>query len=132
MNMIKVLLSRFQQCLGAFTILLVQATSETGLFRHSSMFCESVTSKMQNLWGSFLVSKILKFNLDFKNAAKNWEKVVCFWDNWIWIGMLKSSLLRTGPFSLVANVLTSSPKIWHVNKGDFLEHNFVASDQWIW
>ena len=36
MNMIKVLLCRFQQCLGTFTILLVKATSETGLFRHSS------------------------------------------------------------------------------------------------
>ena len=32
---------------------------------------------------------------------------------------LKLSLLGTGYFSWAANVLTSSPKIWHVNKRDF-------------
>ena len=82
-------------------------------------FLESVTSKIQNLWGSSFYSKCLKFNLDFKNAAKNWEKVFCFWDNCIWIGIVKFSLLRTGHFSSAANVLTSSRKIWHVNKRDF-------------
>ena len=95
-------------------------------------FSESVTSKIQNLWGSSFDSKCLKFNVDFKNAAKNWEKVFCFWDNCIWIGIVKLSLLRTGYFSSAANVLRSSPKIWHVNKRDFFELNFLASDQWIW
>ena len=95
-------------------------------------FSESVTSKIQNLWGSSFVSKCLKFNVDFKNAAKNWEKVFCFWDNCIWIGIVKLSLLRTGYFSSAANVLTSSPKTWHVKKQLFFEHNFVASDEWIW
>ena len=95
-------------------------------------FSESVTSKIQNLWGSSFYSKCLKFNLDFKNAAKNWEKVFCFWDNCIWIGIVKLSLWRTRYFSSAANVLTSSPKIWHVNKRDFFWHNFLASDQWIW
>ena len=40
-------------------------------------------------------------------------------------------LLRRGYFSLAANVLTSSPKIWHVNKRDFFEHNFLDSDEGI-
>ena len=56
----------------------------------------------------------------------------CFWDNWIGTGILKFSLLRTGYFSSVANMLRSSPKIWHVNKRDFLQLNFLASDRWIW
>ena len=64
------------------------------------------------------------FNLDFERAAKNWEKVFCFWDNCIWIGIVKLSLLRTGCFSSEANVLRSSPKIWHVNKRDFFKFNW--------
>ena len=63
------------------------------------------------------------FNLDFERAAKNWEKVFCFWDNCIWIGIVKLSLLRTGYFSSVANVLTSSSKILHVNKRDIFQLN---------
>ena len=95
-------------------------------------FSESVTSKIQNLWGSSVFSKYSKFTLDFKNAAKNSEKVFCFWDNCIWIGIVKLSLLRTGYFSSAANVLTSSPKICHVNKRDFFQLNFLPSDQWLW
>ena len=100
-NMIKVLWCRFQQCLGTFTILLVEASSETGLFRHLSDYVFGV------------------------------RKIFSFWDNCIWIGIVKLSLLRTGYFSSVANVLTSSPKIWHVNKRDFLQLNCLSSDQWI-
>ena len=48
------------------------------------------------------------------------------------IAIVKLCLLRTGYFIYLANVLTRSPKIWHVNKRDSLEHNFIASDQWIW
>ena len=60
------------------------------------------------------------------------KKFFCFWDICIWIGIVKLSLLRTGYLSSASNVLTSSPKIWHVNRRDFLEHNFLASDRWIW
>ena len=95
-------------------------------------FSESVISKIQNLGGSSFFKKYLKFNLDFKNAAKNSEKVFCFWDNCIWIGIVKLSLLRTGYFSSAANVLTSSPKIWHVNKRDVFQLNWLRSNQWIW
>ena len=44
-------------------------------------FSQSVISEIQNLWGSSFYEKCLKFNLDFKNLAKNWVKVFCFWDN---------------------------------------------------
>ena len=33
---------------------------------------------------------------------------------------------------MVANVLRSSIKIWHLNKGDLFEHNYVANNEWIW
>ena len=94
-------------------------------------FSESVISEIQNLWLSSFYSKCSKFNIDLQNAAKNSEQFFCFSDNWLWIVILKLSLLRTGYFSSAANVLTSGPKIWHINKRDFFEHNFVASDQWI-
>ena len=95
-------------------------------------FLESVNLEIQKLWGSFSFSKCLKFKLDLKNASKNWEKVFSFWDNCIWIDIVKLSLLRTGYFSLAANVLTSSTKIWHVNKRDFFQLNWIGSDKWIW
>ena len=50
---------------------------------------ECVISKMESLWGSSFFSKCLKFNLDFKNATKSWEKVFSFPDNCIWIGVKK-------------------------------------------
>ena len=94
-------------------------------------FSESVISEVQDLLASSFSWKHLKFNLDFKNAAKNWEKVFFFWDNCIWIGIVKLSLLRTGYFSSPANVLTSSTKILHVNKRDFFQIHRLGSDNWI-
>ena len=93
---------------------------------------ESVTSKIQNLWGSFFYSKCFNFRLDFKNAAKYSEKGFCFSDNCIWIGILELSLWRAKYFSSVASLLTSSAKIWNVDKTDFFERNIFSSDQWIW
>ena len=136
MNIIKVLWCRFHQCFGTFTILLVYHIKYPlkwdFLDIYLTMFSESVTSKKQNLWGSSFHSKCLKCNLSFKDAAKYWEKKKIFWDNCIWIDILKLSPLRTGCFSSVANVLTSSPTIWHVNKRDFFEHTFLSSDRWTW
>ena len=99
---------------------------------YPTRFLKSVTWEIQNLWGLSFVSKYLKFNLDFKNAVTNWEEIFCFWDNCIWIGNVKLSLLRGGYFSSAANVLTSSPKFWHVNNRDFFQLNWLGNDQWIW
>ena len=95
-------------------------------------FSESLFSEIQNLWGSSYFSQYFKFKLDFKNPGKNSEKVFCFWDNFIWIGILKLSLLKTGYFSSTANVLPNSTKILHVNKRDFFQLNSLGRDQWIW
>ena len=37
----------------------------------------------------------------------------------------------TSELVLAANVLTSSPRVWHVNKKDFFENNFLACDKWL-
>ena len=95
-------------------------------------FSEFVISERQKLWGTCFFSKRLNFEINLRMAAKNWENLFCFSDNCIWTSNIILSLLRTGYFSLAANVLTRSPKIWHVNKTNFLEHNLLASDQWIW
>ena len=86
-------------------------------------FSESVISKIKNLRG---LSFFPKFNLDFKNAAQNWEKMFCFWGNCIRIDIVKVSLLRTGYLKSASNVLTSSPKTWHANKRDFFRLNWLA------
>ena len=65
------------------------------------------------------------------NAPKISENVFCFWDNCIWIGILKLSPWRTRYFSSEANVLTSSPKILHVNKRDFFLLSFLGGDRQI-
>ena len=67
-----------------------------------------------------------------KMQQKIQKKSVVSEINFIWIGMVKLYLLRNGYFSLAANVLTSSPKIWHVNKRRFRPVNWFGSDQWIW
>ena len=95
-------------------------------------FSEFVPSEIQNLWESSFSSKYLKFIGNFKTPEKNSEKVFFFWCNCIWIGIINLALVRTGYFSSAANVLTSSPKIWHVIKRDVFQLNWLGSDQWIW
>ena len=112
LNIIKMLWCRFQQCFGTFTMLLVKGSSETILFRHWSDHVLGV----RNLGNTKSMRVIFffeysKFFIDFKNSAKNWEKVLCFWDNCISIGIVKLSLLRRGYFSSAANVLRSSHKM---------------------
>ena len=95
-------------------------------------FSDTVDWETQKLWGPSFPSKCSKFNLIFINAAKKLEKVFCFWDNCIWIGIVRLSLLRTGYISSAANVLKSSPNIIHANKRDFFRLSWPGSDQWIW
>ena len=76
--------------------------------------------------------KIVKIYSRFKKCSKKLRKSFFFRDNTIWTGIVKFSLLRTGYFSSAANVLTSSPKMWHVNTRNVLQLNQFASDQWIW
>ena len=115
--------------LARFTMLLVVRSSETGLFRH---LCNNIF-RVRNFLNAKAMTinfdwKHLKFNLDFKKEAKNWENAFCFWENCIGIWTVKLSLLRTGYFSSRAGVFTSDPKIWHVNKRDFFQTQLT----WHW
>ena len=93
-----------------------------------TMFSESVISKIQKLWGSFFFKRF-EILTRFEKCSEK-LRVFCLWDNCIWIGIIKLSLLRTGYLSSAANVLTSSPNVWHVNKGDFFHLHGLSSDQW--
>ena len=130
MNMIKSLWCIFQQCLRTFTILIFEATSQTGLFRHLSDYLFWVRN-----FGNKKAVRVMIFFQNVQNLIyiskiqqRIQKELFIFWDNSIWISIVKFSLLRAGYFSSVANVLTNSPKIWHVNMRDFLQHNFHASD----
>ena len=126
------LLGKFQQWFGTFTMLLVKGSSKTALFRHWPDFVFGVrnfgNTKVMRV---IFFSKYLKFNLDFKKGAKKWEKLFCFSDNWIWIIIVKLSLLRTGYYSSAANVLISSTKNLLVNKRDFFQLNWLSRNQGI-
>ena len=79
MNMIKVLWFRFQQCLCTFAMLIVEGSLKWDFLDISlTTFSQSVISEIKKLSGSSFDSKCLKFNVDFKKAAKNSEKVYCF------------------------------------------------------
>ena len=84
--------------------------------------------EIPQLWESSFVWKCSKFKLDFKNAQKNSEKVFCFWDNCIWIGCVKLSLLRTEYLPSALNVLTKSLQILNITSRDFLKTQL--SSQW--
>ena len=133
MIMIKVMSCRFQQCLGRFTMLLVEGSSKTELFRHLSNHVFEVINfgNTKAMWVIFF-SKTFKLSDRFRKWSQKVIKNFCFWDNWIWIAIVTLSLLRTGYFSPVAIRLSSSPKILHVNKTDFFRHNFLGSDGRIW
>ena len=81
--MVKVLSSTLQQCLGPFTMLLVEGTSETGFLRHLS----------NHLLRSPYFRKYIGF-ATFGYARKNWEKVFCFWDICILTCCNKLSLFK--------------------------------------
>ena len=123
---------QIEQCLGTFTMLLVEGPSENWLFRHLPDYvfgvCNLGNTKAKRV---IIYSKYIRLNLDLKDTAKKWEKVFWFGDNCIWICIVNLSLLRTGYFPSEANLLTRSLKIFHVNKRDFFQVNWLGRHQWL-
>ena len=74
-------------------------------------------------------SKFSKFNLNFKNEENRSEKVFCSLDIAPEVIALKMSLTRRNYLKSAVNVLTNRPKIFHVNKTDFLQLNCFHSHQ---
>ena len=133
MNMIKTMWCRFGPCSGTFAMLLLEGSSETGLCRHLSNYVFRARSfGNTKAFRVIFSSKMFKSESRFQKWSRKLRKMFCFWDNCTWIGIVKMSLLRTGHFSPVAYVLTSSPKISHVNKRDFFQLHLLGSDQSIW
>ena len=130
MNMIKMLRWRFQQCLATSAMLLVKGSSEKELFRHLSNHVFGVRN-FRNTKAMRVMFFFKRFRISawLQKSRKRLRKTFFFTDNCIWIGIVKLSLLRTGYLSSESNVLTSSPKIWHVNKGDFFQLNCIGSYQ---
>ena len=115
---------------GLVTMFLVQGSSESGLLHiYLTTISKSVISEIENLCGSSFFKKCSISKPDFKNAEKNLGKYFSFWDYCIWIGLVKLSLLTTEYLSSAANVLTSSSKVCHINKKDFLQLICLHSDQ---
>ena len=67
-----------------------------------------------------------------RNGIKNREKVFSFLDNIVWIGDDNFSQFQTGYLRLAVNVLTSTPKIWNLTKGDTFQIISPQSDEEIW
>ena len=128
--MIKLLSCRSQQCLGPFTLLLFEGSSETRLFRQLSnhVFCSSKFSKYISYEGH-LFFKMFKFSSRFLKCRKKCGKFFCFLDKFIWIGSVKLTVFRTEFLSSVMNVLTNSPKVLLISKRDFSKLKFLHSDE---
>ena len=60
-----------------------------------------------------------------KNAEKSCS---CFWDNWVRRCCNKLCLLRTEYLPSTVNVLTNSPNILHITRGDFFQLNYIHGD----
>ena len=93
-----------------------------------SRFSESVISEIHWLSGSSFVWKCSKSNADYRSAENNSEKVFSLWDNSIWIGCVKLSLLTGEYKSSAVNVLTNGLKILNTTKIDLSQLNYVHSD----
>ena len=111
------------------TMLLFEGSSETGIFRTGIYFttyfrfCDiRNTSAMRSIFSW----KYSKFNQAFKNAETNF---FFFWNNCIWIGYLKFSVLKRGYLSSAINMLTNIFKTLHITMRYFLQLNWLHSEQ---
>ena len=71
---------------------------------------ESITAEILNWWGAFFFSEHWQFQIDSKTLSRIAQKFYCFWDNFVWIGNAKFSLLLREYLYLPINVLWSSSK----------------------
>ena len=71
-------------------MLLVEGASEAGLFRHLSNHFSGVRKFGNKKFLRIIIflKKYSKFKLDFKNKEKSLEKIFCFSDNFILIGIV--------------------------------------------
>ena len=125
-KMVKVLSFSFEQYFSPFTMLLVEKSSETGLFRYlSNHVFRSLNFKNTSAMSLFLFLRMFKTESKFTKSKKNSENVFCFWHNCIWECCYKLSLLRTEYLLSGVNRLTNSPMILHMTKRNFFNWIFL-------
>ena len=129
MNMAKVPSFRFQQCLGPFTMLLVEGFSEPGLFRDLSNYVFGRTQFQKDIDSEshLFFFKCSKFKVDFTDPERNGDNVCCFFDNSICIGCVILSLLGGEYLSSTVSVLTNSRKILYSTKRGYFQLNYLHS-----
>ena len=76
--------------------------------------------------------KMFKIECRCQNCRKKLEKVCQFWDNILWNGYVKFSLLRGEYLSSAANMLTNRHNILHITNSDFFKLNITRGDKQVW
>ena len=77
-------------------------------------------------------SKCLKVDINSRYGTKNWENAFSFLDNCTVIGSCKLAQFPRLYLSSAVNVLTNTPKISHITKGDVFHIRFSQSVERIW
>ena len=127
MNMIKVLWCWFQQCFGRFPCCLSKGSLKRDFLDiYLTTYSDSIISEIQKLRGLPFFHNGQNLVEISKMQQKLATKFFCFWENCVWIGIVKLSLLSTGYFSSAPNVLRSSPKIRDV-KSIELENSLLVT-----
>ena len=129
-NMAEVVWFTFINRLLPFNILLLEGSSERGLFR--DLFNHVFRWPYFQKYISYEIDLFLKcssFTIEFKILETNWGKAFCFWDSCIWIGCLKLSLLDREYLSSAVNMLTNIPKTLYITKWYFFQVNCLQKDQ---
>ena len=127
MNMIKVLWCWFQQCFGTFPCCLSKGPLKRDFLDiYLTTYSDSIISEIQKLRGLPFFHNGQNLVEISKMQQKLATKFFCFWENCVWIGIVKLSLLSTGYFSSTPNVLRSTPKIRDVNSIE-LENSLLVT-----
>ena len=130
--MIKVLSFSFEQSFGPFTMLLVEGSSETGLFRHlSNLVFQSlyVSSEIRQLWWSSFFLEMFKIECKFIKFKKNLRNFLRFWDNCVWKCYYKKSLLRREYLLSAVDGLSNSRETFNITLWDYLNLNILQRNQ---
>ena len=113
--------------MGTFTMLLVKGSSETELFMHLSNHVFGVlnfgNTKAMRVIFCF---KTFKVSARLQKSSKKFRKTFCFWDNCIWIGIAKLSLLRKNTFDPYPMCYQAVPRFFMSIRGTFSDSMDLA------
>ena len=120
MNLVKVVNLDSGKCFFPFTMLLVEGSSETGLFRHLSnhVFWSPSVKKYIHYEGQFFL-KVFKIESKFRKRKKKFRIYFWFWDNFIWKCCYKFSLIRSEYLLSALNASRNSPMILDISQRNF-------------